>query len=490
VKDLHDWINVKRLNKQGVKIKEIARRMNISKNTVKKLLKYDEEPKYNRRIAKTKIDPYKDNIKAWYLEDGFIGTRIHGELQKIGYTGSINPVYRYLRQLEDEKRAFPLKATSRFETPAGEQAQFDWSPYQMVIGNEIRKVICFTMILSFSRKKAMVFSLLEDSNAIYEAIQELYEDLGGVTLELVIDNPKSLVIENIRNAEPKFNIDALHLATHLGTELNPCVPSRAQTKGKIEKPYQYIDEHFIKGNSFGSMTELNKAGKEFIENWNNKTHGTTKRIPNRAYEEEWKCLLPLPAKRFMKTELERRKVSLDSLVSVQSRKYSVPVQYVDKEVLFRIVYGYKIEIYDMSMQLIRDYDITDCTNLITSVDEDYAPLVNKAPKSIPEVKRQFKAAFKNGEQFLELSAKVLSQPVYHAREILKLRELYTSESLDKILAYCIENGIFEIDGIKEVLKTKYIDIVLDGNPAVAEIHSKGKTFARDLSYYEAGGGQK
>ena len=489
MKDLHDWITVKRLFRQGVKIKQIAAQLEMSKNTVKDLLKKDEKPKYERRVTKTKVDPYKDSIKTWYLEDGFIGTRIYEELKKIGYIGGINPVYRYLRQLEDERRAFPLKATSRFETPAGEQAQFDWSPYQVVVSNEIRKVVCFTMILSFSRKKAMVFSLLEDSNAIYEAIQELYEDLGGVTLELVIDNPKSLVIENIRNAEPKFNIDALHLATHLGTELNPCVPSRAQTKGKIEKPYQYIDEHFIKGNTFHSMTELNKAGKEFIENWNNKTHGTTKRIPNRAYEEEQKHLLPLPAKRFMKAELERRKVSLDSLISVQSKKYSVPVKYVGKEVQFRIVYGYKIEIYDMSMQLIRDYDISNCANLITCIDEDYAPLVNKAPKSIPEVKRQFKTEFKNGERFLEMSARILSQPIYHAREVLKLRELYTTESLDKILFYCIENDIYEIDGIKEVLKTKYIDIVLDGNPAVAEIHSKGKTFARDLSYYETGGGQ-
>jgi len=489
VKDLHDWINVKRLYKQGIKIKQIAQRMNMSKNTVKKLLNQDEAPKYNRRITRTKIDQYKDKIKNWYLEEGFIGTRIYEELRKTDYTGGINPIYRYLRQLEYEKRQVPLKATSRFETPTGEQAQFDWSSYQIVVGNEIKKIICFTMILSYSRKKAIVFSLLEDSNAIYEAIQELYKDLGGVTLELIIDNPKSLVIENLKNAEPKFNIDALHLATHIGTELNPCVPSRAQTKGKIEKPYQYIDEHFIKGNSFRNMTELNKSGKEFMQNWNEKTHGTTKKIPNRAYEEERKYLLPLPAKRFIKMELERRKVSLDSLISVQGKKYSVPVQYVGKEVQFRIVYGYKIEIYDMSMRLIRDYDISDCTNLITCIDEDYAPLISKAPKSIPEVKRQFRTAFKNGEQFLDASARILSQPVYHAREVLKLRELYTTESLDKILSYCIENSIYEIDEIKEVLKTKYIEIVLDGSPAVTKILSKEKNFARDLSYYEAGGGQ-
>ena len=52
------------------------------------------------------------------------------------------------------------------------------------------------MILAASRKKAVCFSLKVDAAAIYEAIQELFDDLGGVTLELLIDNPKALVIEN------------------------------------------------------------------------------------------------------------------------------------------------------------------------------------------------------------------------------------------------------------------------------------------------------
>ena len=52
------------------------------------------------------------------------------------------------------------------------------------------------MILAASRKKAVCFSLKEDADAIYEAVQELFDDLGGVTLELLIDNPKAFVIKN------------------------------------------------------------------------------------------------------------------------------------------------------------------------------------------------------------------------------------------------------------------------------------------------------
>lgn len=60
------------------------------------------------------------------------------------------------------------------------------------------------MILAASRKKAVCCSLKVDADAIYEAIQELYEDLGGITLELLIDNPKALVIENNPKSEDEI----------------------------------------------------------------------------------------------------------------------------------------------------------------------------------------------------------------------------------------------------------------------------------------------
>ena len=135
------------------------------------------------------------------------------------------------------------------------------------------------MILSASRKKAVCFSLKADAAAIYEAIQELFEDLGGVTLELLIDNPTALVIENNpRNEmEIRYNPHALLMARHLGTELNACPCYWPRKKGKIERPFNYIEEQFIKGNHFASMEDLNRRGKDFVESWCNETHTTTKK---------------------------------------------------------------------------------------------------------------------------------------------------------------------------------------------------------------------
>lgn len=493
---MHDWETVMRQHRAGVPKKQIARNLKMSKNTVKRLIKKKKPPKYEREYYPTKIDNHKDQIREWYLSPqyDFIGTRIYRELKKRGYEGSINPIYRYLLTLKEEKNEISKKATTRIETPYGDQAQFDWSPYKLEIGGLLTEVNCLTMILSTSRKKAIVFSKSVDADSIYEAIEELFRDLGGVTRELIIDNPKTLVISHQEDGEVKYNEGALKLSMHLGTELNACKPRRARTKCKVEKPYQYIEEQFIKGNTFSSITELNIAAKEFIDQWNKEVNGTTKRTPNDMFSEEIEHLLPLPSSKFLNTDLNKRKVSLDSMISVDGNKYSVPVKYVDKSVRIRKIYGYRLEIYSEALDKIAEHEIINGKGKNKVIDAHYQEIKNLIPKSIPEIKRQFISTFEFGEEYLEKIAPILKQPSYHARQFLKLKELYDINDLNKILSYCLEHQIYRIESIKGVIKEKYLEIILDKNKEDSHKNSIDSTFnaieleglTRDISYYEGG----
>ena len=49
--------------------------------------------------------------------------------------------------------------TERFETPTGQQAQFDWSPHTIELGGELMRVIVFGMVLGDSRRKHYTASL-------------------------------------------------------------------------------------------------------------------------------------------------------------------------------------------------------------------------------------------------------------------------------------------------------------------------------------------
>lgn len=456
MKRMEDWAAVQRIYKQTRSKRETARVLGIARNTVKKLLEMDHEPTYQRKVYPSILDPFKEQIIAWRCAPyDFNGTRIFRELKKRGYGGSIGPVYTFLRRIDEDVGLISSKATVRHESPPGDQAQFDWTEYEVQIGPRIRTVYCFSMILAASRKKAVCFSLKEDSDAIYEAIQELFEDLGGVTLELLIDNPKALVIENNPRSEEeiRYNPKALMLAKRLGTELNACPCYWPRKKGKVERPFNYIEEQLIKGNCFATMEEINRRGKEFVNKWCDEVHGTTGRIPNEHYLlEEKAVLLPLPKDRYMPKQMQERKVSPDSLVSINANKYSVPVKYVGKTVKFRIIYGFRIEIYDLKGSLILRRE-SECGKHRTVANaEHYEAIAKKVPTSIPQIRRDFTRIFSNGALFLSEAAKKYDQPTHYARKIMELRELYDDDVLDEFIAKAVKRDALDIKSFRAMLK--------------------------------------
>lgn len=75
-----------------------------------------------------------------------------------------------------------------------------------------------------SIKKGILFSKSCDGESIYEATHLLFKKIGGVTKDLLIDNPKALVDSNKVEYEVNFNTNALRLSHYLGLSLNPCNP--------------------------------------------------------------------------------------------------------------------------------------------------------------------------------------------------------------------------------------------------------------------------
>ena len=480
---LQDWAAVQRVYKQTHSKRETAKILKISRNTVKKLLDMKEAPIYNRTVYKSCLDKYKEMIIEWRCEPyNFNGTRIMRELEKKGYTGSIGPIYRFLQKVDEDVGLISSKATVRIETPPGDQAQFDWSEYSVIIGERERKVYCFAMILAASRKKAVCFSLKVDAAAIYEAIQELFDDLGGVTLELLIDNPKALVLENNPKSENEilYNPQAMIIAKHLGTELNACPCYWPRKKGKIESPFHYIEEQFIKGNTFATMEELNRRGKEFVNKWCDDVHGTTKRIPNQHYlMEEKAALLPLPKTHYRIREFQKRVISPDSYISIGGSKYSVPVKYVGKTLQFQITYGFRIEIFDMHGNKVLTQEASDKKRDVKTDQTHYEAIATPVSTSIPQIRRDFTSRFKNGQRYLEAAGRKFEQPTHYARKIMLLGDLYDDSILDRFIGYCIETDNMDITSFKGLLRDYNA-----GKLALPESTSKGMSATRGMDYQE------
>lgn len=494
MKNLEDWAAVQRVYKQTNSKRTTARLLGISRNTVKKLLDLSEPPEYQRTDYTSKIDHYKEQIIEWRCEPYlFNGTRIFRELKMRGYTGSISPIYRFLNKLdEDIGGHISKKATVRHESPLGDQAQFDWTEYEVVVDNRYRKVYCFAMILAASRKKAVCFSLKVDAESIYEAIQELFDDLGGITLELLIDNPRALVIENNPKSEGeiKYNTHALMMAKHLGTELNACPCYWPRKKGKVERPFNFIEEQFIKGNSFATMEDLNARGKKFVSEWCDEKHSTTKRIPNQHYLlEEKQVLQPLPAIHYRMKKLKKRIISPDSFIHIDTNKYSLPVKYVGKTMKYRIVYGFRIEIYDSKEVFVLGIEQSEKRYDTISNSEHYEPIAKKVSTSIPQIRRDFTERFVNGRRYLESAGRKFDQPTHYARKIMELQELYEDHVLDTFIGIAVDENKMDIQSFRRLLRNynsgnREISLVQSDNTSEINYCDDDSALTRDCSYYE------
>lgn len=133
----------------------------------------------------------------------FIGTRIFQELTGLGYTGSLTTVYRYLRQFQDEA---DNKATIRFESLPGKQMQYDWKEWQVSVAGRPLKIYFHQAILSYSRYKFVTFSLDISTPSIIRVLTQALVFFQGVPAEIVIDNPKQLVLSHDRQGVIRYKV--------------------------------------------------------------------------------------------------------------------------------------------------------------------------------------------------------------------------------------------------------------------------------------------
>lgn len=153
-------------------------------------------------------------------------------------------------------------------------------------------------------------------------------------------------------------------------------------------------------------------------------------------------------------------MSPDSHVMVGTNRYSVPVDYVGRQLKVRIVYGYILEIYDEEMNLIRTWTISDGRHGRFYDDKDYKAIASRVPSSIPEIQRVFESTFPHGKEFDALASRVTTQPFFHTKEFLKLLDLHEMPDLDLVLVHCIKNNILKIEDMRRVIKEKFFELVL------------------------------
>ena len=140
-------VEIKVLVRRGVPIREIARQLGCSRNTVKRYLSNANAVRYARRLPRpTKLDAFKDYVleRIEAARPHWIPAAVlHRELRERGYTGGVTQ----LKILIAPYKRIEEEPVIRFETPPGQQMQADFTH----VRHGRQPLLAFVATLGYSR---------------------------------------------------------------------------------------------------------------------------------------------------------------------------------------------------------------------------------------------------------------------------------------------------------------------------------------------------
>jgi len=477
---MEDWVTIKTLRAKNpeMSLREIARLVHASPNTIKSALERQEAPTYRREDKSNPLlDPFKKLILELIVVKHLRGSRVLEELRSKGYTGGNTAFYAYVRSIKPE----PPKDFTPYETLPGEQSQFDWSPYSVLIAGQITKVIVFSYINCFSRYRIFQASLSEDQGAVLEALEESLIASGGVPRRLQTDNAKAFV-HNPSRRNFHWNERYLHFCGHYHFEPSRSLPGHPWSKGKVERSFAYLEDHFIVGNTFESFEDFVTKLRAFQDKVNAREHATLKTAPEALLAKDREAFSPLPETRYVGIKEESRKVTSDCLLSYNGSRYSVPWMFAGKHVWLRLSRGYYLEIYSQANALIARHQLSLRKGAVI-IEKSHYRTHRTTTAAFEHLCSIFRSSFPGQELFLEkLRAQKRLNARHHLSQMLDLSMLYAKEDFLKAIEVSLEYNVFTAGFMSGYLE-KHFQHVFDLPVRGAALPSPEERVTRDLREY-------
>ena len=306
----------------------IASQLHLHRDTVQRVLSTACVLRAEQPLRPSQIDPYLPFIRDSLAKfPTLAASRLHAMVRSRGYTGGAD----HFRHLVACHRPRPAaEAYLRLRTLAGEQAQVDWGHFgHIVVGRAKRPLMAFVMVLSYSRRIFLRFSLNARMDSFLRGHVLAFAAFAGVPRVLLYDNLKSAVIERVGQAI-RFNTDLLAFAAAHRYEPRPVAVARGNEKGRVERSIRYIRDNFFAARSFTDVDDLNAqalawcGGDASDRRWPEDDRLTVRQ----AFDVEQPCLMKLPEHDYPVAERLEVHAGKTPYVRFDLNDYSIPHTHV------------------------------------------------------------------------------------------------------------------------------------------------------------------
>jgi transposase len=314
--------------REGASIRQVARELGLSRNTVSKYL--DQSAPARRtyrqrgRPVWARVQPRLEELVAEWeprttAKQRLTGVRLHRALLEEGYQVGLTTIHQYLRERRRQRAEVYVPLIHR----VGDEAQVDFFEVTVELDGQWHKVWKFLLRLMYSGREFVWLYQRCDTIAFLDGHVRAFSYLGGVPRRCIYDNLPAAV-RKIVGVERKLTKRFEALVSHYLFE--PCFArvGEGHDKGGVESRGKAIRlQHMTpvpRGESLTAIAQLlitdlerafagrNSEGRSLGELWH----------------EERPQLLLLPAAPFEVSEPILVEISSRALVRVEGAWYSTP----------------------------------------------------------------------------------------------------------------------------------------------------------------------
>jgi transposase len=448
----------------GQSMRGIARDLNVSRWRVKRVIQQQQAARNNNSSSpagselptpasrrSSKLDEFDSRIHQ-LLEryPNITVTRIHEELKSEGYTGG----YTILRQRIKTLRGQPKKPlVVRFETSPGVQAQMDWAVYDIDFTQEgRRRVNLFSYVLGYSRRQYLCFTQQQDFEATTGQHIRAFRHLQGLAATCLYDNMK-VVVTRWEDDQPIYNTRFLSFATHYGYRPWACRPRRPETKGKVERPFHYVELSLLNGRTFRSLEHLNEVTRWWLANVADvRVHRSTKKRPVDMHAEEQPHLLPLPEHDYDTARVVYRVVDVEGFITYENNRYSVPWRLVG-EVLPARITETELVVYDRHIRELARHPLQAGQTRQQCVDPKHRP-PHDYQRQVEQLRQRFHELGEVALRFFEGLLKKQRYGKHQAQRVLALVSAYHRRDVLVAMERAVRYHAYSLSSLERILNTQ------------------------------------
>jgi hypothetical protein len=281
---------------------------------------------------------------------------------------------------------------------------------------------------------------------------DAFEHFGGVPQKCLYDGEKTVVLR-WEAGKPVFNPAFVAFVTHYECKPIACRPGRAETKGKVERPFRYVETNLLNGRKFQDFEDLQATARWWIrERSDVHRHETTGRPPIELFEEdEREALTPLPLHPYDAAEVALRVCDREGFLAFETNRYSVPYEYLF-DILTLKVTEHEVFVYSPELDLIARHERVPA-GARQPVEHPAHHVSPQVRYGLEPVRDAFLALGEGAQIFLH-GLKDLRNAGFHARSILKLKERFHTEDIHRALVHASRYHAYDAKAVARILTAK------------------------------------